>query len=54
MPKVTSCLLHTKKSPNWGMTRKVLTRMVPENLIFVLNFEGQTELFQAPHLCPAG
>jgi hypothetical protein len=35
MSEVTSCLLHTKKSPNWGVMRHVMTRMVPENIIFV-------------------
>ncbi len=28
-------VLHTKKTPNWGVTPQVLTRMVPENPIVV-------------------
>jgi hypothetical protein len=28
-------LLHTKKTPNWGVKPKLRTRMVPENTIVV-------------------
>jgi len=39
--------LHTKKTPNWGATPTVRTRMVPENTIVVPLVQAKIDDFES-------